>query len=226
MHSRHHKILVAAFFILLIAGAIAASVLSARRASSPSSQQKTTQVPKPKPTPPVIQAPAPQLDFVEPVAQFRQRITKKLFGTYVTPSSSPVQPERFTGYHAGDDAEYQDVTGIVPVHSIKEGQVVSASWVSGYGGLIIIRHQINGAPHLVLYGHLDPNSLLPIGTTVARGQQIGQLGVGYSTQTDGERRHLHFAILAGNTIDYRGYATTQAGLSAWIDPLTFSYGTI
>lgn len=128
------------------------------------------------------------------------------------------------GYHAGVDAEYGDVAGTVPVHAIADGQVVYASWVSGYGGVTILRHQINGAPHLVLYGHLNVASLLPVGTNVKQRQQIGVLGVGYSQQTDGERRHLHFAILAGNSIDVRGYAQSKAQLSAWLNPLDFKYG--
>lgn len=219
---KHHRLILSiAYFIILLAGATFA-LLPQHRAASPTTKKPAAQ----KTVPPEQKAPAPQPKpaFIEPVAGFRSRITKKFFGTYVTPANSPVQPERFTGYHAGVDVEYGDVSGTVPVHAIAAGQVVYAGWVSGYGGLIMVRHQINGAPHIVLYGHLNVASLLPVGTNVIQGQKLGELGIGYSRQTDGERRHLHFAILAGNTIDYRGYATAKAGLSAWINPLTLSYG--
>lgn len=48
--------------------------------------------------------------IVLPIAEFEKRITKKPFGIYITPQNSPVQPERFTGYHTGVDVEYEDIT--------------------------------------------------------------------------------------------------------------------
>ena len=186
----------------------------------------STQSAKPQTTAPAPQpAPAPQTapELVAPIDQFKERITKKNFGTYVTPQNSPVQPERFQGYHAGVDVEYGDVTTEVPVRAIAAGTVTYAGWVSGYGGAVIIRHQISGAAHAVLYGHLDPAALPAVGANVSQSQQIGHLGQAYSRQTDGERRHLHFAVLAGVSNDFRGYSPTQAGLSAWINPLSLPF---
>lgn len=158
--------------------------------------------------------------YYEPVAEFKKRITKKKFGTYITPENSPVQPERFSGYHTGVDVEYQDVTSTVNVHAIADGTVLYSGWVSGYGGVTLLTHKINGANHTVLYGHLAPNSLLAAGTQVKANQVIGHLGKNHSTETDGERRHLHFTILSDNRQDFRGYVSTKEQLSGWLNPLS------
>lgn len=156
---------------------------------------------------------------VAPIGQFKERVTKKFFGTYITPSNSPIQPERFTGYHTGIDVEYTDVTDDVPVYAIADGSVIVAKWASGYGGVVEIKHSINGRTLYAIYGHLRPSSLVKVGSTVSQGQQIAVLGTGYSDETDGERRHLHFGIAISPTIT--GYVAATSELNAtWIDPLS------
>jgi murein DD-endopeptidase MepM/ murein hydrolase activator NlpD len=159
--------------------------------------------------------------LADPIADFKPRITKKPFGIYVTPTNSPIQPERFTGYHTGTDVEYQDVTQDVPVFAVANGTVTLARTASGYGGVMIINVKIAGIDRSVLYGHIRPSSLPKVGQTVTKGEQIGLLGTGYSAETDGERRHLHFAILSNNRLDLLGYEQTKSALSGWVDPLTF-----
>jgi murein DD-endopeptidase MepM/ murein hydrolase activator NlpD len=148
------------------------------------------------------------------------RITKKHFGQYITPATSPVQPEKFTGYHTGVDVEYADVTADVPVYAIADGTVLTARTATGYGGVMAIQHTINGKKYIAVYGHLDPKSLVATGTSVKAGQQIAILGDGYSSETDGERKHLHFGIVKGTTLTIAGYVQTQVELAKWIDPLT------
>lgn len=156
------------------------------------------------------------------INDFKNRITKKPFGIYITPKTSPVQPERFTGYHTGVDIEYQDITSDVPAYAIFDGKIVFSSGnVSGYGGVFIIEIQLNGQSHNILYGHIRPGFLPKVGQTITKGDQIGLLGTGYSSETDGERRHLHFAILSDNRIDLKGYVQTQTELSGWENPLDF-----
>jgi len=159
-----------------------------------------------------------QLAF--PIADFKSRITKKPFGIYITPETSPVQPERFSGYHTGVDVEYEDVTEDVPVYAIAEGKVVVSETASGYGGVFVTQININNAEHNVLYGHIRPTSLPSVGQTFNKGDQLGLLGTGYSTETDGERRHLHFSVLSDARNDIRGYVQTESALSGWIDPLS------
>lgn len=168
-------------------------------------------------------SPAPQAEssLVEPVSNFKARITKKPFGIHITPQGSPVQPERFNGYHTGSDAEFTDVNEEVPVRAIAAGSVVSSRTVDGYGGVMVITHNISNQNYVAIYGHLDPKSLRPTGTNLTAGDQIGVLGEGGTNETDGERKHLHLALVKSQTPDLRGYVTTQAELSAWTDPATF-----
>lgn len=156
-----------------------------------------------------------------PIADFESRITKKPFGIYITPQTSPVQPEKFSGYHTGADVEYEDALSDIPVKSIASGTVLRSEWVSGYGGMTAIRHTIDDKDYIVIYGHLSPDSLLEKGNEVLRGEQIGILGEGYSNQTDGERKHLHLAIYTGSDVNVKGYAASQSELSQWVDPVEF-----
>ena len=173
-------------------------------------------------------SPAPALpseSFVEPVENFVRRVTKKPFGIYIDPKNSPVQPERFTGYHTGADAEYTDITADVPVRSITAGTVRSARRSNGYGGVVVIEHIINNQPHLGIYGHHYRARLIKENNPVAAGETIGYLGQDKSDATDGERKHLHLAILVGTKLDLRGYVPKQADLSAWLNPLNILFST-
>lgn len=150
-----------------------------------------------------------------PISEFKARITKKKFGTYITPQNSPVSPERFTGYHTGVDVEYGDVDTDVPVFTIDDGHVISSGTVNGYGGFVAIRHQNT----ISTYGHLRPSSLVKNNTNVKKGDQIGVLGTGFTSETDNERKHLHFSIINSTKLDLRGYVSTSSSLSLWQNPL-------
>lgn len=156
--------------------------------------------------------------LIEPVAEFTPRITKKPFGLFITPDSSPIQPERFTGYHTGVDVEYGDVAGEVLVRAITPGVVRLSQTVSGYGGVLAVEHEINQAKNVAIYGHLKPSSLAPKGQAVAAGETIGMLGDGGTAATDFERKHLHFAVLNSTTVDLRGYVPTKDELALWRNP--------
>ncbi|MFA6467034.1 MAG: M23 family metallopeptidase [Patescibacteria group bacterium] len=161
-------------------------------------------------------------ELVEPVADFSTRISKKPFGIYISPDNSPVQPEKFTGYHTGVDVEYGDLAeDTIPVLAIADGEVLRSAWVSGYGGMLAIRHQIEGKSYIVIYGHLSPNSLAKLGQKVSAGDIIGNLGQAYSQETAGERKHLHLAIYTGSDINVKGYVARQSDLSLWLDPVEF-----
>lgn len=157
--------------------------------------------------------------LVAPIAEFRQRVTKKPFGIYIDPKTSPVQPEKFAGFHTGVDVEYEDVADNVPVIAIADGTVVLSKQASGYGGVVAIKHSIQGKEVIAIYGHLDQTSLPRTGATVKTEQQIGILGDGGTPETDGERKHLHFGIHTGDNIDISGYVQSQEELSAWLNPL-------
>jgi len=158
------------------------------------------------------------LDF--PIDRFKERITKKPFGIYVSPTNSPVSPEIFTGYHTGLDVEYQDIITDVPVYAINNGEITLSETASGYGGVFILNTTINGTKHSVLYGHIRPATLPKVGASFQKGDKISLLGTGYSQETDYERRNLHFAVLSNERLDIKGYISRESGLSDWLDPLS------
>lgn len=158
--------------------------------------------------------------LAEPIAEFKSRITKKPFGKYFSPGNSPVQPERFSGYHTAVDVEYTDTTADIPVFALTDGRVVLSRVASGYGGVFMVQFRFKDKPYTAVYGHIRPSTMPKVATEIQRGQKIGVLGTGYSSETDGERKHLHFGILLGSTTNLKGYAQSTSELSAWIDPLS------
>lgn len=158
-----------------------------------------------------------------PINEFSSRITKKPFGIYITPENSPVNPERFSGYHTGIDIEYEDVDYDVPVYAVNDSKVIYSGYISGYGGVAILKSNIEGSYRSILYGHLDPNSLPKVGDSFKKSDQIAILGEGYTEETNSERRHLHFAILSDDRIDFKGYVDNKIDLENWIDPQSIEY---
>ena len=206
--------------IILILIIIAQSQTEDERDASPTPSQTQspaeTASPTAQPSPEETQG----TQFERPVDGFDDRITKKEFGQFVSPEDSPVENERFTGYHTGVDVEYEDISTDVPVRSIFDGTVIYSSYVSGYGGVVIVAHEIDNEDISSIYGHLNPDAMLPTGTVVAKGQQLGVLGEeGY--ETDEERRHLHFGIYDGHDVELRGYVDNESELDKWHDPVEF-----
>ncbi|HUD20704.1 MAG TPA: M23 family metallopeptidase [Candidatus Saccharimonadales bacterium] len=194
--------------------------LATTPSTSPAASPNSDTAPSATNTSPTTSTPT-QAAYALPIADFYSRITKKTFGMYITPATSPVQPERFTGYHTGVDVEYTDTTTDVPVYAIADGEIVLSRTASGYGGVMVLRFTANGVSRTAIYGHLRPSSLTAVGTKVTKGQQIAVLGTGYTSETDGERRHLHFAIRADNSINILGYVQNKTDLSGWVDPINF-----
>lgn len=159
--------------------------------------------------------------FPYPISDAKSRITKKQFGSYVTPASSPVQPEKFTGFHTGLDFETfeNEQDADVSITAICDGTTLFAGRVNGYGGVLIQSCFYKGEKVTVLYGHLKQSSIsFKKNAAIATGDQIGLLGKGFSDEADFERKHLHLGIHKGSSIEYRGYVKNQNELSEWIDP--------
>lgn len=159
-----------------------------------------------------------------PSDYFADGITKKPFGLYVSPTSSPVSPERFTGYHNAVDIEIpmdMSPTATIPIYAIADGVVAHSGRAQGYGGVVAIRHIIGGIPYLAIYGHLNPAILPRLGASIKAGSTIGSLGRGFTKETDGERRHLHFGLYTGSDVNIAGYVQSPQDLSKWVDPEKF-----
>ncbi len=166
--------------------------------------------------------------FIQPLDGAAERVTKKRFGTYVTPQDSPVQPERFSGYHTGVDYETfpEEANVDVPVRAVCAGPLLSVRTASGYGGVAVQSCERRGDPVTVVYGHLRLSSITAkAGDRLATGDALGVLGTGGSAETGGERKHLHLGIHRGADANVRGYVSADESLAEWIDPLRLFDGS-
>lgn len=166
----------------------------------------------------------PVPSFISPLDKILERITKKKFGQYITPQNSPVQTERFTGYHTGVDFETfpQEAQIDMPINAVCTGKLLIKESVSGYGGVAVQSCQLNGQDITVIYGHLRLTSISDkVGDQLEAGKPFAVLGTGYSSETDGERKHLHLGFHKGTTVNLLGYVSSASMLSDWIDPCLY-----
>ena len=157
-----------------------------------------------------------------PISRPQERVTKKPFGIYITPKTSPVQPEKFQGYHTGTDFETfpEEADTDVPILAICTGKLLQKRTATGYGGLLVQACNLDGQAVTVVYGHIKLSSVsAKVGDELKRAEQIAVLGKGYSSETSGERKHLHLGIHNGTSIVILGYVQSQSALSAWKDAL-------
>lgn len=212
-------------FIFIIIVVIAATLLflgilffqkRANIGEKPVSPPQKTSQNIPNPAPPFAKGGA----FEPPLERAKERITKKTFGQFITPQNSPVQPEKFRGYHTGTDFEIfpEELNADVPVVAICEGKIALKKYASGYGGVLVESCELNGGPVTVIYGHLKLAGIQKnAGDGLAQGEEIGILGKAYSAETDGERKHLHLGIHKGAGVNILGYVQSKTELSGWID---------
>jgi len=161
---------------------------------------------------------------IDPLPNTLSRITKKPFGILINPKTSPVQPERFQGYHTGTDLETlpseQDTD--IPVKVLCDGKLLIARNASGYGGVAVQSCLIDGQEVTVIYGHIRLASMkAKMGDSLQAGDFLAFLGTEFSNETDGERKHLHLGIHRGQGINILGYVKARSDLSAWLDPKDF-----
>ena len=165
--------------------------------------------------------------FIDPLSRAAERITKKTLGQYITPQNSPVQPEKFQGYHTGTDFEIfpEEADAAVSVRAVCSGKLLLKEFASGYGGVAVESCDLEGNPITVIYGHLKLTSIdLKNGSDLKAGDVIGVLGKGYSSETDGERKHLHLGFCKGSSVNIRGYVSSVSQLSGWLDPCVYICG--
>lgn len=124
------------------------------------------------------------------------------------------------GYHTGVDfettADEQNID--VPIYAACDGKLLLKKYASGYGGVAVQSCTIDNNPVTIIYGHIRLSSVAAkAGDNLKAGNKLGVLGTGYSGETDGERKHLHFGIHKGQAINILGYVQKQTDLSGWLD---------
>jgi hypothetical protein len=216
------KKIFAFIILLLIAAGIAFYVYQSNKKTpvNQSSTEVQPQAANENSASPDLATPSASASLDIPLSKAVERITKKPFGIYVTPQNSPVQPERFTGFHTGTDFEIfpGEENQSVSILAICNGKIIFKNTVGGYGGVIIQACVINNEAVTVLYGHLSlAKSPALMNTEYKKGDIIAILGQGFSAETSGERKHLHLGIHKGNDIEFRGYVQNEKDLSVWLD---------
>ena len=162
----------------------------------------------------------------QPMPDAPARITKKPFGIFIDPETSPIQPERFSGYHTGADYEVakNEINKDVPIFAICGGQITQKIIVEGYDGVITQECLDETIPYSVVYGHVNLTNIQnKEGDYISPGQTIAILGNNFSDETDNERKHLHLSIVKNISSDLRGYISNQSQLQNWFDPAVFLY---
>ena len=134
-----------------------------------------------------------------PIKNFYKNQTVNPFGVY--------RNGRFVGYHSGVDIEIEpeDLDKDVPVYAMYTGEVIKVGEVGGYGGVVAIKHNFEGNNDLTsVYGHLRLRDIkVSEGQKITSGYLIGYLGAAYSSETAGERKHLHFGFNKNSDLDIR-----------------------
>ncbi len=159
--------------------------------------------------------------YAEPLPNAKSRVTKKPFGIFITPETSPVQPDKFNGYHTGVDLEILDGENNrdVTVYAICSGPLKRKGTASGYGGYAVQQCQINDQIIQIIYGHMALASISArTNEQLQAGQTLGRLGE-QGIETDEARKHLHLSIRRGTTANILGYVTDEEDLEDWINPL-------
>lgn len=160
-----------------------------------------------------------------PMTRYNERLTNRWYGKAITAKDSEPLACGFPyeGFHTGDDLEIseQEKNTNVPVYAIADGTVRDVATTTGYGGLIVIEHQLEDRTVTAYYGHIArAKTSLRKSDTVTAGQQITMLGDDCSNGSGNERKHLHFSIRNGSAIDVKGYVQTESELSSWVNPKT------
>ena len=123
-------------------------------------------------------------------------LTWPVSGPVVSPFGWRIHPIlHYRKMHTGIDVA---VGYGVPIHAADSGTVIYATWMGGYGNVIIIDH---GKGVSTLYAH-QASLAVGAGARVGRGQVVGYAGsTGFSTGP-----HLHFEVrLNGTPVDPMGY---------------------
>ncbi|MBU1177611.1 M23 family metallopeptidase [Patescibacteria group bacterium] len=166
------------------------------------------------------------LIYPPPISDAENRITKKPFGIKISLTNSPVQPEKFSGYHTGTDFEIREneLNREVMINAICTGEIAKRQHVTGYGGVIVQECLINEEEVRVIYGHLSlDKEIAQSGDNLTAGKGLAVLAEQGSVDAGGERKHLHLGIYRGDIVDWRGYVPTEKELEQWVDPESILY---
>lgn len=103
-----------------------------------------------------------------------------------------------------------------PIPAAADGEVIYKGWVTGYGNIVVLEHQIRGDTVHTLYAHMNVPSPLEIGAKVRARETVGTVG---STGGRSSGPHLHFEVMPGST---PGQPNLRKGHPT-VDPATYDF---
>ena len=135
---------------------------------------------------------------------------------YPTDKSKISTSSAFGLREGGEFHQGMDIAGPAgtPVFAFADGTVVNAqdSGVQGFGGWVVLDHNIGGKQIQTVYGHMYPGGVhVKVGDKVKRGQHIADIGsAGFSSGP-----HLHFEVVEGD----RAAGGQRVDPQPWLDKI-------
>lgn len=108
-------------------------------------------------------------------------------GTFTSPYGT-----RWGSTHHGIDIGKNGRSGDVPIVAAEAGTVITSTYSSSYGNMVMISHNVGGKVITTLYAHME-SRLVTSGQRVSKGQKLGYMG--NTGQSFGA--HLHFEVHEG-----------------------------
>ena len=154
-------------------------------------------------------------DLINDISSFEKKINQKPFSTFfggyletrAVYDSSDYEILTERGFenrttHLGIDFWVNEKTSI---NSIEDGIIkiiTNDKTIKGYGGVIIIEHNLGSLKFYSLYGHLtdQKKSKLKVGDFIEKGEKIAEIGS--VKENGGWSPHLHFQIML-TLLDYK-----------------------
>ncbi|MCQ9334502.1 peptidoglycan DD-metalloendopeptidase family protein [Corynebacterium phoceense] len=136
-------------------------------------------------------------------------------GDFAYPTDkNAIQPSSPFGAREGGDHLGIDLAGPkgTPIYAFADGRVIQAqdSGVQGFGGWVVIEHNIDGEKIQTVYGHMEPGQVhATVGQSVKKGDHIA--GIGSAGQSSGP--HLHFEVVKGD----RAAGGERVDPQPWLD---------
>lgn len=99
-----------------------------------------------------------------------------------------------------------------PIYAFADGRVIQAqdSGVEGFGGWVVVEHNIDGEKIQTVYGHEEPGQVkVQVGDTVKKGQHIADMGNAGTSSGP----HLHFEVVKGD----RAAGGERVDPQPWLD---------
>ena len=157
--------------------------------------------------------PEPESQWAYPVGS-EEFPTVKWYASQGHRWDAATNPDGHTGCDLNvDQAPWGDVDRGQPIYAVADGIVHDRGYSAGWVGVIVVKHQHDGADLYVRYAHLDSNSFeVEIADQVNAADLLAKLG-NYQAADTGD--HLHF----DDCLDPITWSEFKTHTKRWVDPV-------